>query len=120
MTRKSLVYNYHPIETLPPSNHKTGFIDTLDAAIEGLWTPEIKALMQPIGHPASKRFFIQQYKAAQLIKEGASAAGLVSLAKADDWALMSALKRVAHRRGIAPRQLLTSAARASDVATAAE
>jgi hypothetical protein len=70
--------------------------------------------MQPIGHPQSKRFFIQQYKAAQLIKKSASETGLVSIASADDWTLMSALRRVAHRRGIAPKQLLMSTVRAAE------
>ena len=70
MTRKSMiVYNYHPVpDQLPASNIKGSFIDALDAAIEGLWSPEIKVLMQPIGHPQSKRFFINQYKAAGLTK----------------------------------------------------
>ena len=75
MTRRSMiVYSYHPVpDQLPASTRKTGFIDSLDASIEGFWTPEIKELMQPIGHPQSKRFFIKLYKAAQLIKEGAEA-----------------------------------------------
>ena len=116
MTRRSMiVYNYHPVpEHIPASTKKTGFIDSLDASIEGFWTPEIRELMQPIGHPASKRFFIQQYKAAQLIKEAAGAAGLVSISKTDDWSLMSALRRVAHRRGIAPKQLLMSTRAAAE------
>jgi hypothetical protein len=109
MTRKSLIYSYHPVpDQIPPTRHKTGFIDTLDTSIEEYWNPEIRALMQPIGHPSSKRFFIQQYKAAQLLKAAAAEKGVKSLAEADDWALMSALKRVANRRGIAPRQLLIS------------
>ena len=108
MTRKSMiVYSYHPVpDQLPASNKKTGFINSLDASIEGLWTPKIKELMQPIGHPQSKRFFIQQYEAANLIKEGAKAKGLASISNTDVWTLMSGLRRVAHRRGIAPRQLL--------------
>lgn len=110
MTRKSLiVYNYHPVpEQLPASKHKTGVIDTVDAAIESLWTADIRTLMQPIGHPQSKRFFIQQYKAAQAIKEGAKEKGIFAISNLDDWALMSALRRVAHRRGIAPTQLLVT------------
>ena len=68
--------------------------------------------MQPIGHPASKRFFIQQYKAAQLIKEAAGAAGLVSISKTDDWSLMSALRRAAHRRGISNSKQLPASTRA--------
>jgi hypothetical protein len=109
--RKSLiVYAYHPVPEQPPaSKHKTGFIDALDASIDVLWSPEIRDLMQPIGHPQSKRFFIQQYKAAGLIKEGAKVKGVFSIADADDWALMSALRRVAHRRGISPQQLLVTA-----------
>jgi hypothetical protein len=108
--RKSLVvYHYHPVpENLPESKHKATFIDGLDARIEDLWTPEIRELMQPIGHPSSKRFFIQQFKAAQLIKAGANEKGWATIAKTDDWALMTALRRVAHRRGIAPTQLLMS------------
>ena len=37
-----------------------------------------------------------------------------SIAKYDDWTLMSALRRVAHRRGIAPRQLLSSTQMAAE------
>jgi hypothetical protein len=115
MTRKSLIYAYHPVpDQLPASKHQTGFIDSLDTAIEGLWTPEIKELMQPIGHPQSKRFFIQQYKAMLLIKVGAKAKGMFSIANSDDWKLMSALRRVAHRRGIAPMQLLVTAQKAAE------
>ena len=38
MTRKSLtIYNYHAVpEVLPPSRRKSGFIDSLDTAIEGI------------------------------------------------------------------------------------
>ena len=116
MTRKSIVvYHYHPVpERLPESKHKASFIDGLDAHIEELWTPEIRELMQPIGHPQSKRFFIQQYKAAQLIKAEANTRGWTTIAKTDDWALMSAMRRVAHRRGIAPKQLLMSQRHAAE------
>jgi hypothetical protein len=112
MTRRSMiVYNYHPVPAqLPASQRKGTFIDALDVAIEGIWNPEIQALMQPIGHPQSKRFFIQQYKAAGLIKTAAKAKGMFTIANSDDWALMSALRRVAHRRGISPRQLLITGA----------
>ena len=116
MTRKSLVYSYRPVQDqLPASKHKTGVIDQVDAAIESLWTPDIKKLMHPIGHPQSKRFFIQQYEASKLIQEGASEKGLFSITNLDVWTLMSALRRVAHRRGISPTQLLKSSAPAYDV-----
>ena len=109
MTRKSLVYSYRPVpDQLPASKHKTGVIDTLDAAIESLWTPDIKNKMQPLGHPQSKRFFIQQYEAAKLIQEGASEKGLFSITNLDIWTLMKALRRVADRRGISPAKLLKS------------
>jgi hypothetical protein len=110
MTRKSLtVYNYREVpEKLPPSKHQTGFIDALDIAIEGFWNEEIRKFMQPIGHPQSKRFFIQQYQAVQIIQAEAALKGMDLVAKADVWKLMSALRRVANRRGIAPRQLLAS------------
>lgn len=110
MRKSVVVYSYHPVpDQLPASRHKTGFIDSLDTAIEGVWTPEIKDLMQPIGHPQSKRFFINQYKAVQLIKAGAKAKGLFTIANSDDWTLMSALRRVAHRRGISPKLLRITA-----------
>ena len=106
--RKNLrVYEYNDVpDQLPASSHKARFADTLDANIESLWTPEIKVLMHPVGHPNSKRYFIQQYKAAQLIKTGAKAKGIFAIANADDWTLIAALLRVSARRGIAPRQLL--------------
>ena len=116
MTRKSLVYSYRPVpDQLPASKHKTGVIDVLDAAIESLWTPDIKAKMQPLGHPQSKRFFIQQYEAAKLIQEGASEKGLFSVTNLDIWTLMKALRRVADRRGISPTKLLKSSAQAYDI-----
>ena len=115
MTRKSLAYNYHPVPNqLPASKHKTGPVDFLDACIETMWTPEIKAFMQPVGHPQSTRFIIQQYQAALLIKEDAGATGMSSIANMDIWSIMSTLRRVAHRRGISPRQLLTSSIKAAE------
>lgn len=110
MTRKNLrIYNYNSVpEQLPPSKHKTGDIDALDAALEGFWTEDIRKLMQPIGHPQSKRFFIQQYEAARLIQDAAAKRGLTSISEANVWKVMSSLRRVAHRRGIAPKQLLLS------------
>ena len=116
MTRRSMIiYAYHPVpEKLPASTRKSTPVDALDSTIEFLWTPEVKALMQPIGHPQSKRFFIQQYKAAGLIKDGAKAKGLFAIANTDEWTLMSALRRVAHRRGISPRQLLKGNVQAAE------
>lgn len=116
MTRKSMtVYNYREVpEQIPPSKHKVGFIDALDTAIDNFWTEDIRKLMQPIGHPQSKRFFIQQYQAVQLIKAEAALKGLDLIAKADVWKLMSSLRRVAHRRGIAPTQLLMSTRMAAE------
>jgi hypothetical protein len=116
MTRRNLtVYNYRQIpDHIPASKRTIGVIDSLDGAIENLWTPEIKELMNPIGHPNSKRFFIQQYKAATLLKVEANAKGLPSIGKMDEWALMSALRRVAARRGISPKQLLISTAVAAE------
>jgi hypothetical protein len=116
MSRRSLiVYNYHPVpEVLPPTTHKVTAIDLLDAQIDPLWNAELAKLMQPVGHPHSKRFFIQQYKAAQLLKTAAKAKGAFSIANMDDWALMSALRRVANRRGISPRQLLVTHAVAAE------
>ena len=106
--RKSLkVYEYLPVpDQLPASTRASSFLDMLDGAIDGLWTPEIKMLMQPVGHPQSKRFFIQQYHAVQLLQAEAAVKGITAIEKADVWKLMSALRRVAHRRGIAPQQLL--------------
>ena len=116
MTRRSMItYNYRAVpEQLPASTRKTGFIDALDAAIEGMWNPELHDLMQPIGHPQSKRFFIQQYQAAMLIQAQAAKNGLITLSKTDPWSLMSALRRVAHRRGISPKQLLMSTVKAAE------
>ena len=116
MTRKSLVvYHYHPVpERLPESAHKATFIDGLDARIEDLWTPQIRELMQPIGHPSSKRFFIQQYEAARLVQQGAKEKGWTALFETNVWTLMTALRRVAHRRGIAPKQLLMSTRAAAE------
>ena len=110
MTRKSLtVYNYNAVpDRLPASRKKGTFIDALDAAIEGIWNPQLQELMQPIGHPQSKRFFIKQYQAAMLIQTEADKKGLISLSSTDPWTLMSALRRIAHRRGISPKQLLIS------------
>lgn len=110
MTRKSLrVFDYKSVpEKLPPSKHATGDIDALDIAIDGFWNEEIRKLMQPIGHPSSKRFFIQQYQAVLLIQAEASLKGMDKIAKADIWKMMTSLRRVAHRRGIAPKQLLIS------------
>ena len=110
MTRKSLiVYNYHAVpDQLPASRKKGTFIDGLDAAIDEIWSPALQGFMQPVGHPQSKRFFIQQYQAAMLIQAEAAKKGLTSLSSTDPWTLMSALRRVAHRRGIAPTQLLMS------------
>ena len=115
MTRKSLtVYNYRAVpDVLPTSRRKSGFIDSLDTAIEGIWSPALQDFMQPIGHPQSKRFFIQQYQAAMLIQTEAAKKGLTSLSSTDPWTLMSALRRVAHRRGIAPTQLLMSTTKAA-------
>lgn len=108
MSRKNLtVYNYYGVpEHLPASTRKTGFIDALDANIDNLWNEDIRKLCQPIGHPNSKRFFIQQYQAVQLLQAAASLKGLEIISKADVWKMMSALRRVAARRGISPRQLL--------------
>ena len=109
MTRTSLIYAYHPVpEQLPPSKHKVVFIDALDIAIESFWNEEIRKLMQPIGHPQSKRFFIQQYQAVQAIQAEAALKGADVIAKADVWKLMSSLRRVAHRRNISPAKLLMS------------
>ena len=115
MTRKSLiVYNYHAVpDQIPASRKKGSDIDALDASIEGIWSPELQSLMQPIGHPQSKRFFIKQYQAAMLIQTEAAKKGLTSLSSMDPWTLMSALRRVAHRRGISPTQLLMSTRKAA-------
>jgi hypothetical protein len=80
----------------------------LDSVIESLWSEEIRRLMQPIGHPSSKRYFIQQYHAVQLLKAEATAKGVTWVGDADEWTLMSALRRVANRRGISPKHLLIS------------
>ena len=114
--KKSLrVYDYREVpEALPGSKHKPKFIDMLDGNIDVLWNDDIRKLMQPVGHPSSKRFFIQQYQAVQIIQAEASLKGLAMISNADVWTLMSALRRVAHRRGIAPQQLLKLAAIAAE------
>jgi len=108
MSRRNLtIYTYNTVPTeLPPSRHKTTLLDTLDSHIDDLWDEDIRKQMQPIGHPSSKRFFIQQYHAVQLLQAKAALKGITSVSNGDVWMLMSALRRVAHRRGIAPRQLL--------------
>ena len=110
MTRKSItVYNYRDVpEKLPPSKHTATPIDKLDGDIERYWNEDIRKLMQPIGHPQSKRFFIQQYQAALLIQARASTAGDTSTSEMDVWRLMTILRRVADRRSISPRRLLVS------------
>jgi hypothetical protein len=109
MTRNSLVYSYHPVpEQLSASSRKVKLTDTVDVAVEKYWNREIRELMQPVGHPSSKRFFLKQVKAAHLLKGLAETAGDTSIANADEWAMIAALKRVAHRRGFSPRQLLIS------------
>jgi hypothetical protein len=116
MTRRNLrVYEYREVpEELPPSKRKTTIVDSLDSSIENFWNEEIRQLMQPIGHPQSKRYFIQQYQAATKIKAMASKQGVYAVSSASEWALMSALRRVAHRRGITPKDLLKLTAIAAE------
>ena len=121
MTRSNhhLVYSYHPIPpVIPPSKHSVGIIDALDVAVENEYET-VREFLAPIGHPNSKRYFLQLYKATQVLKAKANDNGVAIIAKADDFTLIKTLKRVTARRGISPRQLLIGA-RDTRTATAAE
>ena len=121
MTRSNhhLVYSYHPIPpVIPPSKHSVGIIDALDVAVENEYET-VRDFLIPIGHPNSKRYFLQLYKASQVLKAKAKDTGVSVIADADDFTIIRALKRVTTRRGISPRQLLIGA-RDTRTATAAE